>query len=283
MLHSPLYTMPGLMADRLAMLDSEDQLLEVFQRSRESTKYFCEFFLRDTYFFRNFSKLHDQIFEVIDDEAEQKVAIAAPRDMGKSTLVNMAFGAKRILLEMSKYIVIISCTSGFAEEHSDNTRKLITTDDMITSVVDGWDALKPVDRTDRFGRKEWMTSTGITVKPRGAGQQIRGSVKEGQRPDLFLIDDLEDDEAVESDERREKLAKWFWSALMNSVDIAEDADWRIIMIGTILHEASLLNSLMNSSGWTSLRLSLCTHQFVSNWPEFMSTEHIRGVKKGDGR
>ena len=52
---------------------------------------------------------------------------------------------------------------------------------------------------------------------------VIGEVKD---PEGITCDDLEDDEGVENEERREKLKKWFFSALMNSVDTASD-NWRV--------------------------------------------------------
>jgi len=47
------------------------------------------------------------------------------------------------------------------------------------------------------------------------------------------------------------------------------------MIGTILHEDSLLANLLEDSSWVGLRADICNENFESNWPDFISTEEIR--------
>jgi len=48
-------------------------------------------------FYLPFSSLHDQIFEVLDNDDIQKVVIAAPRGFGKTSLINLAYPSKHIL------------------------------------------------------------------------------------------------------------------------------------------------------------------------------------------
>src|ERR1700739_2115945 len=52
---------------------------------------------------------------------------------------------------------------------------------------------------------------------RGSGQKMRGRKWQGKRPGLIVCDDLEDDEQVESLERRGKFRRWFFLALKPAV------------------------------------------------------------------
>jgi hypothetical protein len=253
--------------------DNPNELEELLAECFRSTKTFASTFFPDLCT-RPFSKIiHDPIFDVLDAEDRKTSALAAPRGTGKTTLVNTVYPIKRIVFQSSKYIVPVSATGTSAVEQSENIKAELLNNPMLTTV---FGALKPEDRSDPFGQKEWVTKTGIKVSPRGAGQQIRGRQYRGARPDLFLVDDLEDDEAVESEERREKLRKWFFSALMNSVDLGSD-DWRVLVIGTILSESSLLNELIDQElrpEWHGIRLELFDDAYKSNWPEHVSDEGI---------
>lgn len=220
-------------------------------------------------FFRPFSGLHREIFKVLEDDSLQKVVIAAPRGFGKSTIVNMAYPARNILFQEKRYIIPISATAGSAIEQSENLKNALRANQNVLHLFGD---IKPKD--DPFSKTDWVTASGIKILPRGAGQQIRGSRKDIYRPDLFIVDDLEDDESVESTEQREKLKKWFFSSVQNSVDRGSK-DWRIIVIGTVLHEDSLLSNLLLDPSWYSLRLELCDDQFHSNWPDFMTDQEVR--------
>lgn len=255
-------------------LSEEDE--ELLYNCWLSTELFCKTFMPVT-FDEPFSDLHRQIFDILDDNTKQKVAIAAPRGFGKTSIINKAFPAKRILYQDNHYIIPISASGPAAKEFSENLKnELLTNEDMtgLFGSIRSTDTGK--ESKDVFSTLEWVTSTGIKVLPRGAGQQIRGRLFGNYRPDLYILDDLEDDEAVESEERRHKLKKWFLSALKNSVKY-NSPNWRIIVIGTILHEDSLLSNLLNKEqfpDWTTLRLEICDDNYNSNWPERMSREQI---------
>jgi predicted phage terminase large subunit-like protein len=87
---------------------------------------------------------------------------------------------------------------------------------------------------------EWEHGPMTRVIARGAGQKIRGTNWLGIRPDLVIGDDLENDEAVLNEERREKFRDWFYNTLIPLG--SKRCIFRVV--GTILHEDSLLASFM---------------------------------------
>ena len=251
-------------------VDNQKQLDELLAECYAHTEMYAKTFFPDV-FFRPFSGMHKEICSILDDDSQQLVAIAAPRGSGKTSLLNMAFPSKRILFDDSRYIVPISDTADGAVEQADDLKDQLISNEYIRAV---FGPQAPEASTDSFGQKMWVTRGGVKVLPRGAGQQIRGRKHRSQRPDLFLIDDLENDESVESEDRRNKMYRWLFSAVMNSVDRGSNG-WRLIVIGTILHEDSVLNRLLRTVGWTTRRYELCDDQYNSNWPEFMSTKKVK--------
>ena len=257
-------------------IDKETE--EILYECYKHTAMFCKVFMPKT-FYKPFSKGHADVFKLLDDERIQKLVIAMPRGWGKTSIINKAYPAKKIVFRDRHYIIPISSTGSSAIEFSENLKmELLSNEDLLP-------VFGPI-RTSGFGQGsfstlEWVTSTGIKVMPRGAGQQIRGRQFGNYRPDLYIVDDLEDDEAVESEERREKLKKWFLSAVKNSVEMS-DPKWRIIVIGTILHEDSLLANLLDEEkypDWRRIKLELCDDDFVSNWPEHISNEQCYSIYK----
>ena len=93
------------------------------------------------------------------------------------------------------------------------------------------------------------------------------------RPGLIIIDDLEDSESVRSEEQRAKRKSWLFADVLNSIDRSKK-DWRIIVIGTLLHEDSILANLMEDRDWEHVHLALCNDRFESNWPDFMSNMEV---------
>jgi len=89
------------------------------------------------------------------------------------------------------------------------------------------------------------------------------------------VDDLEDDEAVESDERRAKLKTWFMKALIPC--LSEDRG-EVRIVGTILHLDSVLSMCLKSPSWKS-KLYKAHRSFEDFsdllWPEMHTEERLR--------
>lgn len=218
-------------------------------------------------FYLPFSSLHDTIFKILDDDSIQLALIIAPRGFGKTSSVNLAYPAKKILFQEKKFIVPISCTATQATMQGENLKRELLSNRLITSLFG------PM-KSDTFSKEMWVTSTGTAVMPRGAGQQVRGILYKDNRPDLIIVDDLEDGESVRSDEQRAKTKAWFFEDVLNSINRSRK-DWKIIVIGTLLHEDSLLANLLEDPGWYHAHLSICDENFRSNWPDFMSDDDIK--------
>ena len=228
-------------------------------------------------FYLPFSSLHETIYEALDDDSAQLVLIIAPRGFGKTSTVNLAFPAKKILFQEKKFIVPISCTATQATMQGENLKNELLSNKMISGLFG------PM-KSDTFSKDMWVTSSGTAVLPRGAGQQVRGILHGNNRPDLIIIDDLEDAESVRSEEQRAKLKQWFFADVMNSINRARK-DWKIIIIGTLLHEDSLLANIYDDykkqlaegkkPDWKCIHLSICDDNFHSNWPDFMDDAAIQ--------
>ena len=231
-----------------------------------STKLSCKVLFPER-FHRPFSSLHDEIFTLLDDPTKQRVAIAAPRGFGKTTIDTIAYPAKHILFNDKKYIVPVSATATSAVLQGENLKNELRSNVDINAMFGSM-------KSDRYSKEQWVTANDIMVMPRGAGQQIRGLLFNRFRPDLIICDDLETSEGVRSEEQREKLWDWFLEDVCNSVDRGSK-DWKIVVVGTVLHEDSLLVRLLEDPEWASISLSICDDNLVSNWPDFMSDDEVR--------
>ena len=167
----------------------------------------------------------------------QQVAIAAPRGHGKSTAITHAYLLAALLFRDRKFALIVSDTENQAINFlSDIKDELINNEDLI-NLFQIKELVKD-SQTDII--VEFQDGEQFRVLVRGAEQRVRGLKWDQRRPDLIICDDLEGDEQVASKDRREKLRRWFYAALLRSM--AKHGVVRIV--GTILHLDSLLNRLM---------------------------------------
>ena len=213
-----------------------------------------------------FSSLHEEIFKIIDDDSIQQAVIAAPRGFGKTSLCTIAHPAKRILFREKRFIVPISATATSAVMQGENLKRELMTNPVIKSLFG------PM-KSESFSKDQWITSSGTMIMPRGAGQQVRGILFEDSRPDLIIADDLENAESVLNQELRAKLKDWWFSDVCNSINRSRK-NWKIVVIGTVLHEDSLLVNLLEDPDWHSVQLSICDDQYHSNWPDFITDEEV---------
>lgn len=174
-----------------------------------------------------------------------QAAIAAPREHAKSTAFTHDFILANVLFRREQYVVLVSSNEEMAIEHlTDIAKELRDNEDLI-----GEFAIKRFisdAKTDII--VEMDDGHQFRVIARGSGQKMRGRKWMGKRPGLIVCDDLEDDEQVESLERRVKFRRWFFRALKPAL---RDGG-RLRVHGTILHEDSLLARLMKDPTWGTL-------------------------------
>lgn len=256
------------------LLRKDEQFCNALARCSMSTKATSKTIFPDR-FELPFSGLHDQIFEVLDDDSLQLVVIAAPRGFGKTTIDTIAHPAKRILFREKKFIVPVSATATKAEMDAENLKAELLSNPIIKEMFGPMQSRK-------FSKEQWVTETGTCVMPRGAGQQIRGILFQRYRPDLIIVDDLENAESVMSEDQRKKLKDWFFDDLCNSVNRSRK-DWKIVVVGTVLHEDSLLVNLLEDPDWHTVHLSICDDEGHSNWPDFMDDAAVKKLKDSYAR
>jgi hypothetical protein len=248
------------------------QIKQILSECSVSTKLACKVFYPGR-FRLPFSMCHDQVFEILDDDTCQFAVIASWRGFGKSSIMQLGYPTKRAIFGDSRFMVPTSATFKQSMMHSENLKRQLENNLRLAKL--GFRNLK----SDVWSRDLWDIRTvdghGCRVMPVSYGQEVRGVLFKDSRPDLFIIDDYETQESVMSDELRPKRKARFYSDILGAID-RSSTNYRFIVIGTVLHEDSLLMNLLDdtSDRWRKLRLELCDSEFVSNWPEQQSNESV---------
>jgi predicted phage terminase large subunit-like protein len=220
--------------------------------------------------------IHGKIFDLIDGPA-QKVAIAAPRGWGKTSIVALALMARWILFRHTGFIVYINKSHDAASLQTENLRRELVTNREIRAFFGSFKSREVENKEfdEVFSKKAWVAFDTL-VWPRGAGQQVRGVLFKNDRPGLIVIDDLEDPEQIVNEDYRKKQYEWLYADVVKSVPRIGPhvKDWKIVYIDTLKHEDSVLQKLLDSPEWTSVRLEACDDDFQSTAPNFMSNEDI---------
>lgn len=207
-----------------------------------------------------------------DDPA---IAIAAPRGHAKSTALTHDYILANVLLEAEDYVLLISSSEEMAAGHlNDIANELRENEELVKH----FQLVKFVQDTKTDIIVECRSGRQFRILARGEGQKIRGLKWRGKRPGLVVVDDLEEDEQVESKDRRKKLSRWFGRAAKQSLK----RGGRIRVHGTIMHQDSLLNNLMKSKSWRHKKFKAHT-SFVDFtnilWPEAFSEKTLRAKRQ----
>lgn len=168
-----------------------------------------------------------------------KVAIAAPRRHAKSTAVTLAYVLAAVLFRNKRYVLVVSDTITQATQFLGDIKKELADNDRIRTLFKVQDFVKD---TEDDCIVKFADGEEFRIAAKGSEQKMRGLKWNNKRPDLIVGDDLENDEIVLNADRRQKFKRWFYGALVPS--LSQNGVIRIV--GTILHEDSLLNNLMPS-------------------------------------
>ena len=188
--------------------------------------------------------------------------MAAPRGHAKSTNFTFKDSLHAILYAYKHYILILSDSSEQAEGFLDDIKTEL--EDNANIIMD-FGSLK--------GDKAWrtgviLTKTDIKAEAIGSGKKVRGRRHRNWRPDLIVLDDIENDENVNTPEQRRKLKNWFDKAVSEAGDTYTD----IMYIGTILHYDSLLNNVLQNPRYKTKKYRAVISEAVNTklWDEWES-------------
>ena len=270
----------------ISRYEDKEELFNILGECVDSSMAMAESFYPH-HCYRPFGSIHTELFKILDDDTVRAAAICCPRGFGKTTLMGLVFPAKKILFRDCHYILFISSTFKKAVGDLKTLANELQTNDYIKKIFGD---LKGVQWAEGSGELE--LNSDIKIEAKGAGNQIRGLKYRQYRPDLIIIDDLEDPEEVRNEDRRKILKEWFFADLMNSINLNTT---RVVILGTILHEDGLLNNILDETSenkddfllddaekraallreqFTTLRLEACDDNFKSNWPDYMSDVEI---------
>ncbi len=168
---------------------------------------------------------------------EHKVALAVPRSHAKSTAITFAFVLGCLLFREKKHVLILSSTEDMAADFVGDIKTELVENEQLAQYFQFQKWIKETE-TEVIGK--FKDGHKFRIIAKGAGQKMRGTKWERMRPDLVVVDDIEDDEIVLNQDRRRKFKRWFYGAVRPILSIKGD----IRIVGTILHLDSLLENLM---------------------------------------
>ena len=256
--------------------DLDEEARKTLARCSWDLKY-CGKTLFPDIFEAPFSGLHNQVFDLIGDVPQnrgRKIAIQAPRGIGKTSIAQL-IAKQAILYRSFEFVCYIQNSATLAEMQTENIKRSLISNQMVRNL---FGSIKISDAEsagldESFSKSAWVAYGKTLVLPRGSGQQVRGLNWSSKRPQLIIIDDLEDKDECRNEEIRGKQKDWLLSDVLKSVNKYVD-DWIVIYIDTLKHEDSVLQMLLDSSDWESISLAICDGNYKSYDLNYMTDAEI---------
>ncbi|MFH1171912.1 MAG: hypothetical protein V1778_05265 [bacterium] len=178
---------------------------------------------------------HREMFRIGQSDTIQLAIILAFRGSAKSTIFSLAYPIWSIIgRQRRKFVLILTENKDQARILMANLRNEMDYNEMLKR------ELGPFEDGDQWGAMSVVIPKyRARIMVASSEQAIRGIRHWENRPDLIIADDVESLESVKTLEQRDKDYAWFTGEIIPLGDLGT----KIIMIGNMLHEDSLLMRL----------------------------------------
>ena len=220
------------------------------------------------------------------------VAMAAPRGHAKSTAITFVYVLYMLLFKKRAHLLIIGSNETLASAFLNDVKIELQEND----------ALREFFKIDKFLKDtgtelvvQFQDGKRFRIICKGAGQRMRGLKWERKRPDFVVFDDMEDEDVVLSEARREKFRSWFLGAVKPILK----RGGIIRGVGTIIGYDSFLENLMPpeksehtvieelrtystdvTRSWLSIKYRAHNEDFSEIlWPEQFTEEWLRAERQ----
>lgn len=264
-----------------AQLEEQNRLLveQLYQKFAEIPYLWAGVYLK------NHFRLESPGFhgEILQEALKSRFfACAAPRGSAKSTIIAFLIPLHAIIFKKRNFILLISNTYKKAANSLESIKREIKDNNLMK------DTFKVEIVKDAEGESIFKHPDGHKIRVLCKGNEqlgtVRGEKFGAYRPDLIIVDDLEDDELVKNPVRRRDLKDLYDEALIPAVDVA--ADYQILVIGTILHDDSLMSKLVSPRDYKEYNklfykalVTAPDKTIESIWPEKYSVKWLTALQK----
>jgi len=199
-------------------------------------------FFLPKYFVKETPGFHYELIEKFFTNKNEYTA--CPRGFGKTTITQLCIAFSSVV-GLDEFIVVIEKSFNEASEVLEAIRDEFKYNDRIIDVYGDITKISP-----RLKLQEKIKDTtgdffinGVRLRAKGFDAPIRGLKSRHTRPTKIVLDDVESDEHIENPDQRLKYLQNYTKGIIPATD---NESGTIKMFGTILHDDSLLHTLIKS-------------------------------------
>jgi len=222
---------------------NHDEIINRMMRDRNfrihtvsrSLYWFIHYYLHE-YIQHDTADFQREMIYLAEKDSDEMLVIAGFRNSAKSTILTYAYPIWAILgKQEKKFILIVSETQAQAQQHLINIRAKLEGNTRLLADLGPFKT-----DLDEWRRESLVLSKyGARITSVSTEQTIRGIRHLQYRPNIIICDDIQNLNSVRTKEMRDKI----WNWLMGDVIPAGDTDTKVVVVGTPLHEDSVLSRL----------------------------------------
>ena len=177
-----------------------------------------------------------EMFSLTEDANNKMMVVVAFRGSAKSTIMGLSYPLWAIMGKLEKkYVLLISQTQAKAQTMLQSIKSELEKNQLLKGDLGPFK-----EEPNQWGSQTLvLTKFNARIATASVEQSVRGTRHNQYRPDLIIVDDIEDLQSVKTKEGRDKSFNW----LMGEVLPAGDMNTVIVVIGNLLHQDSVIKRL----------------------------------------
>lgn len=195
------------------------------------------------YFTMRPSKMHlrmSQILQWKHKEPKTAEALIAPRSGAKTTWTSKLYTLFCICHDLENYILLIGDSSEQSYQNLAAVKRELEENQLLAEAYP-----HACGVGSKWNQSYIVTKNDIKIEALGTRKKVRGRSHGPHRPGLIIIDDLENDDGVQSFNQRDKVFRWLNRAL---IPVGSDT-CKTLFVGTALHPEDALQKIKTTPGW----------------------------------
>lgn len=230
---------------RPATLDATASRGEIKKLLKRSGEFFIEFFLAEE-LTMPVPQFHKDVWELFTSTALPRILLAIPRDHAKTTLAKLGVIWYWLFTD-HRFAVYLSNTNGRAKDACRDIINFLKCDNFRQ--VFGDVKITKESETESIWIFEMPAADGrvkkCILRAVGSNQSMRGINVDNQRPDIAVVDDVEDEDNTANPNLQAKLDRWVFGTFIKALSRKP----KIIWLGNMLAKTSLLSRLSKNPRW----------------------------------
>ena len=202
------------------------------------------------------------LFALLTSSVEriQRFAIGIPRGFAKTTFIKVLC-VWYVLFSSKHFILIVGASEAKAVNIISDICDMLSSPN-IRRLFGHWDA--HIETNTQVSKVFHFRGREIILWAAGAGTSVRGINRKNKRPDVMIMDDIQEREDSKNKELADALTAWMLSTLMKA---RSPFGCTYIFVGNMYPQNSILEKLKNNPQWTSFIVGGLLADGTSLWED----------------